>query len=89
MPLLAGLSVASAHGDGHDASREHAERRRFLEVHANNLAHCAQHHRASGLDDRAIQRRAEMANQLMERGLKREFSSRGELSGVPRETLNR
>ena len=72
--LAASASVVSAHGDGHDEEREHAERRRFLQTHTNNLAHCEQHHRASGLEARAIQRRAETAARLMEPILKREYA---------------
>ena len=54
LALVAGL--ASAHGD---VKRELSERRRFLDIHTNNLDHCAELHQSGGLDERAIQRRAE------------------------------
>ena len=74
--LASTLLVASyvcAHGDGHDHERERVERRRFLEIHTNNLGHCASMHRAGGLEQRAMHRRAELAGRLAESALKSEI----------------
>jgi hypothetical protein len=62
--LLAG-ALASAHGPGHDHSHEQAVRRRFLDIHTNNLDHCSGKHAESGLSQRAAQRREIRARSLM------------------------
>ena len=73
--LLAG-GLASAHGPGHDHAREQAVRRRFLDIHTNNLDHCSEKHAASGVRERALQRREVRARSLMAP------SSSGVLKGV-------
>jgi hypothetical protein len=42
-------------------------RRKFLATHTNNLNHCASMHKASGLEQRAIKRREELADKLLAR----------------------
>jgi len=54
-------SIVVAHGD---IETELAERRRFLDVHTNNLDHCARKHQA-GLDQRAVERRADRVASLL------------------------
>ena len=53
-------ATAFGHGD-----EELQARREFLASHTNNLDHCASIHRASGLDERAIKRREELADHLL------------------------
>ncbi|KAK5654725.1 hypothetical protein OQA88_7050 [Cercophora sp. LCS_1] len=60
--LFALFSHVLAHGD---ADREFAERKRFLEIHTNNLDHCASKHEASGFYQRAAERREKRAASLM------------------------
>lgn len=55
------LSLALAHGD---PAQELSARSQFLAVHTNNLNHCAERHQESGLDERAIQRRAQAVRDL-------------------------
>ncbi|KAL2193337.1 Intradiol ring-cleavage dioxygenase [Corynascus similis CBS 632.67] len=62
--LLAG-GIASAHKPGHDHSHEQAVRRRFLDIHTNTLNHCSSKHVASGLYQRAVNRRDLRARSLM------------------------
>jgi hypothetical protein len=40
-------------------------RRGFLATYTNNLDHCASVHKASGLEQRAIKRREELADKLL------------------------
>ncbi|KAI1847897.1 hypothetical protein JX266_006010 [Neoarthrinium moseri] len=75
---IASLLTVPAHGHaGHDVEREMAERRQFLATHTNNLAHCESVHRASGLEQRTVERRLEMAKRLSgdENIMKRQTSS--------------
>jgi len=55
------LGLAVAHGD---AAKELSARSQFLAVHTNNLNHCAKRHQETGLDERAIQRRAKAVRDL-------------------------
>jgi hypothetical protein len=64
--LVAALDSALGHGD--DPARDHQEqleRRRFLEIHPNNLEHCADKIARSGLLEEATQRRYKRAASLM------------------------
>jgi len=57
--LIAAL-VATALGHGNLEAR-----REFLATHTNNLNHCASMNKASGLEQRAIKRREELADRLL------------------------
>lgn len=61
-----GASIASAH-PGHDATKEQAVRRAFLEHSKKDLSHCAASIKARGLEARNIQRRSERAAALIEK----------------------
>ena len=58
-------ATASAH-PGHDIAHEVARRRAFLANHVNNIDHCADMHKASGLEDRNVARRHRIAKRLVE-----------------------
>lgn len=60
--LLSLTTHAVAHGD---PDREFAERKRFLEIHTNNLNHCAERHAANGFYERATERRHKRAASMM------------------------
>jgi protocatechuate 3,4-dioxygenase beta subunit len=74
---IALLATGVAAHPGHDINEEMAVRREHLENSPTNLDHCIDMHRASGLADRAIQRRGESAyRHYMNAGLhKRQVSS--------------
>ena len=40
-------------------------RKEFLATHTNNLNHCASIHKASGIEQRAINRREQLADKLL------------------------
>jgi len=62
--VLAAIDSALSHGD--DPAREQLERRVFLEVHpTNNLDHCADKLKRSGLAQEAARRRYRRAASLM------------------------
>lgn len=60
------LGLALAHGD---PAKELSARSQFLAVHTNNLNHCVKRHQQSGLDERAIQRRARTVRDLTGRDM--------------------
>ncbi|KAB5518928.1 hypothetical protein GE09DRAFT_1155916 [Coniochaeta sp. 2T2.1] len=60
--------VASAHGGAADAEQDAAERRRFLQIHTNNLDHCQELHDKDGLQRRAMIRRADTVVGLQQAG---------------------
>jgi hypothetical protein len=65
--LVAALDTALAHGDDPVAERqEQLERRRFLEIHPNNLDHCAEKFARDGVFEEAARRRYRRAASLME-----------------------
>jgi hypothetical protein len=64
--LTALATLALSHGDDPAAEKqEQLERRRFLEIHTNNLNHCADKLARSGLLAEAAQRRYKRAASLM------------------------
>ncbi|KAK0644156.1 Intradiol ring-cleavage dioxygenase, partial [Cercophora newfieldiana] len=64
--LFAALDSALAHGDDPVAERqEQLERRRFLEIHPNNLDHCADKFKRDGTLEEAARRRYKRAASLM------------------------
>ena len=61
--LAAGIAYAHpGHADEHN--KELLERREFLARHVNHIQHCEAHHKASGLTQRGIERRAAIAAEL-------------------------
>ncbi|KAK0616890.1 Intradiol ring-cleavage dioxygenase [Immersiella caudata] len=64
--LVAALDTTLAHGDDPVAERqEQLERRRFLEIHPNNLDHCAEKFARDGVFADAARRRYRRAASLM------------------------
>ena len=59
--LIAVLAVTAGAHPGHEVEKEIDTRRAFFEQSTSNLDHCIDMHKASGLLDRAIKRRGEMA----------------------------
>lgn len=64
LPALLALAVGHVH---HDVTREMTERREFLMHSRSNLNHCADKMAESGVEKRAVRRRASLANKLVRR----------------------
>ena len=65
IPLTIALMSSGVLGHpGHHTSQEIAERAAFLKTSKRDLSHCAAKMRARGVEQRAVQRRAALANEM-------------------------
>jgi hypothetical protein len=85
LAIVAG--AASAHGSADDIQQEAEERRRFLQVHTNNLDHCGEIHQTDRLHERAIRRRAEVVASLQQTAVLEGKRTSKRSSSLIRQTL--